>query len=234
MYFRFAHFFFNALFRASIVDSLTHCVRLSRAGILGAMARKPTGRKTGRPRLDDVTYVSKKAYYDGMDDVPPSLRYKVRMPANVQKLLKKPAEEIKDLAAVDPHEDGVQLMKDVTTLFTALAKELPHMGAQIATLLSERARWHVLSSRFTKSAVQAGIETPQGMILLEKALAFSKQAESSAVKAYNLSVRLAEYEARLRANNSPKTPWLIVEEPKDIEADGDKSADNDGDGEKSE
>lgn len=187
--------------------------RIVKDGYTPGMARKKTGRTVGRPRKGQE--VNKKFYDDTMEPMPDGLKYKVRVPANVLKMIRRPADEAKALA-VDPEDEkaakGAAIIKDIASLFGSLAKELPHVGAQIASLLSERARWHVMSDRFTQLAVAAGIDTPQGMLLLEKALAFSKSAESSAVKTYNLSVRLAQYEAQLR-NDKPKTPWLVVEEP---------------------
>lgn len=177
------------------------------------MAKKPTGRPRGRPRKGQE--VHKKYYDDTMEPVPDNLKYKVRVPTNVLKMIRRPAEEAKNLT-LDPDDEkaakGVAIVKDIKDLFMSLSKELPHVGAQVASLLSERARWHVMSDRFTQMAVAAGIDTPQGMLYLDKAMAFSKSAESSAVKTYNLSIRLAQYEAQIR-NDKPKTPWLIVEEP---------------------
>lgn len=131
----------------------------------------------------------------------------VKTPANIKKILKRTSEiTISQLG----DEEKSRIVKDIKVLYEALAKELPHCGAQIATILSERARWHVLSERFTALAVAAGIDTPRGMQLLEKAMGLSAHAESAAVKAYNLSVRLAQYEAS-KSDKSTKTPWLETE-----------------------
>lgn len=138
---------------------------------------------------------------------------KTKVPAKVMKMIRR---ELNEKIEEMDDETKVQMMKDTMDLFRQLADELPYVGAQVATILSERARWHVLGARFTDLAIQAGISTPHGMMLLDKALSMSARAENAGIKAYNLSIRLAEYESS-KTETTVKTPWL------DTDGEGDGS-----------
>jgi hypothetical protein len=128
-------------------------------------------------------------------------------PPKVMKIIKRGLE---DMDFGEDEDEKLQLLKDTVELFTIFSKELPYCGANVATLLAERARWHILGAKFSEIAIKVGITTPHGMLLLDKSLAMSNRAESSAIKAYNLSIKLAQYEA-MKNESIVKTPWLQTE-----------------------
>jgi hypothetical protein len=85
-----------------------------------------------------------------------------------------------------------ELAREAYKSYRAFLRELPATSAGINSLVAQRARASVLAAFLSRSALAAGLSTPEGEKLLSQAATWDARAERLAVTSWDMSTRAAK------------------------------------------
>lgn len=93
----------------------------------------------------------------------------------------------------DATDANVQrLYSDTRTLFLAELARMPNRSPAVQRDLCARARWSALSAWYATRAAELGLDTPEGLALVDVSLKLDARAERLGVTALAISERLAK------------------------------------------
>jgi|GEM_PF-3296543 len=96
-----------------------------------------------------------------------------------------------------------QLYRETRVLFLAELAQMPCKPPAVQRDLAARARWSALSAHYAQAAAQRGLETPEGIELVELSLKCDARAERLGVTA----LAIAERTAKRQRGKKAKPVW---------------------------
>jgi hypothetical protein len=101
----------------------------------------------------------------------------------------------------DPDDPTVgQLVRDALKMYRGLLRALPYQGPLVRPLVAAQCRHSVLGTHYANLAAKAGLDTPAGMKLSDKAGYHDGLSGQFSTRAWDRAVRMAAAEKAAGAN----------------------------------
>ena len=95
------------------------------------------------------------------------------------------------LGLASDNPDVMTVARDARRLFAGFLRDLPHDGQSVRDLVARRARHAAVEAYYVTKAAIAGLDTPEGQALDDRAMKHGMRAERLAVTSLDIATRLA-------------------------------------------